>query len=64
MSAETRQENLEESDRQQHRHESDQEVSDALMLLFRLPDEAIASIVHTATTLTRAALPDAAGAPH
>jgi protein-tyrosine kinase len=52
MSAETRhKENLEESDRQKHRHESDQEVSDALMLLFRLPDEAIASIRESAKSL-------------
>jgi len=51
MSAESRrQETLEESD-QQPLQESDGDVSDALMLLFRLPDEALASIHESAKSL-------------
>src|SRR5256714_13959979 len=51
MSAEPRrQKTLEESEQQQV-HESDRDVSDALMLLFRLPDEALASIHESAKSL-------------
>ena len=52
MSAEPRrQDNLEESNQTEHLHESGREISDALTLLFRLPDEAIASIHESAKSL-------------